>query len=535
MADLPPPPAAAERLGKKVSSPKMLFSDLYKVSKGPLSRLRHSQPQPAPVDFTSDYHVDLISKDKVKQKEAVKRYLADKVRNDWEFAWPPVSATTSVSDLSQDSRVLSQPTATTPSPGDFEADDDNRKDSWHSMPKTKQPDTSMDAESSTVPVNFNTRDRQVDVIAPGKDEADDISVYSTVSEDISHYRPRLEWSSEASEDDNVKPVHVSPFRFDSPDAVGTTVLAQAESKKARRRRDARKEAEWNPGLACFLARRDAWTGARTVRIKPKPQTPLSPTSSRRLFWRSHRHSRSTAAAHDGLDGSTPLSPTSSYTLAQHDSRQMAGSPASDYDLKLQLTNESETSTKAAVRIETIVPLPQPILPPDNPMRASINPTLYLSLYDKIIVHNLQPSCPINLSDMVRASVAGWKRDGEWPPRPVEPSQADVVVVKRKKSPLKGHGRRASAVSASGVRRLSLPFLGRGEKDDRDKEKEREKEQEKEQEETQGPGKVKRGLQRVLGLNRESIQAQIGDNDAKAEVLGASEHGAAGFRAQEMHQ
>jgi len=29
---------------------------------------------------------------------------------------------------------------------------------------------------------------------------------------------------------------------------------------------------------------------------------------------------------------------------------------------------------------------------------------------------MQPSCPVNLADIIRTCVIGWKRDGEWPPR-----------------------------------------------------------------------------------------------------------------------
>ncbi|KAJ4352958.1 hypothetical protein N0V85_009621 [Neurospora sp. IMI 360204] len=50
------------------------------------------------------------------------------------------------------------------------------------------------------------------------------------------------------------------------------------------------------------------------------------------------------------------------------------------------------------------------------MRASVTPSIYPSLYDKIIINNMQPSCPVNLADMLRACVVGWKRDGEWPPK-----------------------------------------------------------------------------------------------------------------------
>jgi hypothetical protein len=50
------------------------------------------------------------------------------------------------------------------------------------------------------------------------------------------------------------------------------------------------------------------------------------------------------------------------------------------------------------------------------MRASISPNTYLAIYDKIIVQGLTPSCPINLGDILKSCVAGWKRDNEWPPK-----------------------------------------------------------------------------------------------------------------------
>ncbi|GKT86616.1 mitochondrial AAA ATPase [Colletotrichum tofieldiae] len=70
----------------------MLFSEIYKSPRSPLSKFRLSMSQqPLTLDLP-DYDPDLLSKDKVKQKEAVKRYLTAKVRNDWQFVWPPVAS-----------------------------------------------------------------------------------------------------------------------------------------------------------------------------------------------------------------------------------------------------------------------------------------------------------------------------------------------------------------------------------------------------------------------------------------------------------
>jgi hypothetical protein len=152
------------------------------------------------------------------------------------------------------------------------------------------------------------------------------------------------------------------------------------------------------------------------------------------------------------------------------------------------------------------------------MRASITPSLYSSLYDKVVVHSLQPSCPINLSDMVGSCVAGWKRDGEWPPRssaavpaaaPTTPASG-VVVVRRKKmkksesETAAGHGRKGSTTTATpGTgRRMSFGFLaGRERKSDELVEKEKDGGAVKEDEGGAAAGKgIRRSLQKVfLGL------------------------------------
>jgi hypothetical protein len=137
------------------------------------------------------------------------------------------------------------------------------------------------------------------------------------------------------------------------------------------------------------------------------------------------------------------------------------------------------------------------------MRASISPQIYPSLYDKVVVHSLQPSCPINLSDMVASCVAGWKRDGEWPPRSAPLPQPSVVAVRRKKSEatagIQGgqqqHGRKGSA-AGGGIagRRMSFGFLGRDKRAD----SEVVVPAGNEKEEVEGAGKgIRRSLQKVF--------------------------------------
>jgi hypothetical protein len=59
----------------------------------------------------------------------------------------------------------------------------------------------------------------------------------------------------------------------------------------------------------------------------------------------------------------------------------------------------------------------PRLLDENPIRASITPNSYPDIYQKIVVSSRTPSVPINLADMTKALVQGWKDSDEWPPRP----------------------------------------------------------------------------------------------------------------------
>lgn len=86
------------------------------------------------------------------------------------------------------------------------------------------------------------------------------------------------------------------------------------------------------------------------------------------------------------------------------------------------TNGTSPPTPPHQQPRTTLPLAPPLLPATNPIHASITPETYPSIYDKIIIRGQAPSVPINLLDVVNALVAGWKKDGEWPPK----SEAESV-------------------------------------------------------------------------------------------------------------
>ncbi|KAH8899487.1 hypothetical protein GQ53DRAFT_758675 [Thozetella sp. PMI_491] len=469
----------------------MIFSDLYKSPKSPFNKLRGATPHALPL--SPDYDPDLVSKDKTKQKEAVRRFLLQKIRNDWDFTWPPAAPVPSTSPL---------PVAVDEIDPAVPAQDE------HGVPQENDK-----LEVTTAPAAD-------DELAP-KDEGDEADSesgaetdYSVVSEDRVHFRPRAEWTSDLSDDDEPAP-SPSPFRFDSPDAVGSVVQATMMAKRRRRRKALRDEAQWNVGLACFEARRSAWTGAKTVRVKPKPPSPVSPASPRRLFWRSHHRADSTASNGPAPTLSAALSPTTT-----HASQGTASPPASDPDTRSNASSTTKPTSASTTGlaeptplypVETLLPIPPPLLPPQNGMRASVTPSIYPSLYDKIVVHSLQPSCPVNLGDMVRACVVGWKRDGEWPPKPsvavaippVAPTYAALAVRAHRKTNSSAaaarleHARNASGAANGPTRRMSFgALLGRVDKEKPAEDRERERRDSQHDDEGKG---IRKSLHKVFSL------------------------------------
>ena len=173
------------------------------------------------------------------------------------------------------------------------------------------------------------------------------------SEDtIAEWRERDSDSSLASTPQDPNP---DPYKYDSPDALHQPLL----SRKRKRKRRLREEMEWNDGLRTYVERRDAWAGART-----RPRTP-------------------------------PPAFESPYSQA------------------LPPTNGNASTTPSP---RTLVPVAPPILPPNHPIRATVQPATYPQIYSKIIIQGLAPTVPINLKDVVSSLVVGWKKDGEWPPK-----------------------------------------------------------------------------------------------------------------------
>lgn len=172
------------------------------------------------------------------------------------------------------------------------------------------------------------------------------------------------------------------YKFNSPDAIGDAVDLTRETRRKRRRMRLEDEMAENEGLRIWVERRDAWTGASSVRK-----------------YGTHR--------------STHSKPSPPPAVPQHDS----GNGAQD-TMQLDPTPETNIETPSTSDLLPVAPR----LLASNPIRASITPKAYPDIYAKIVSSSRTPSVPINLADMTKALVQGWKDTNEWPPKvgPVDP-------------------------------------------------------------------------------------------------------------------
>ena len=149
-------------------------------------------------------------------------------------------------------------------------------------------------------------------------------------------------------------------------------------------------------------------------------------------------------------------------------------------------DETQESDFSDLDLAIEIPVAPPLLPPTNAMRAAITPAAYNTIYEKVILQQTTPSSPINLQDLISSCVQGWKRDGEWPPKS---TVVDSVNSNRLAAAHKKKGRKMSIASIFGSSRIAREIAVAD--DEREKE---------------GEGGLKRGLQKMLGLRRESVSA-----------------------------
>lgn len=187
--------------------------------------------------------------------------------------------------------------------------------------------------------------------------------------DAQDFRERYYGESESSES-SIEEEGAGPYKFDSPDSIGDAVAQTRNSHKQRRRERLEREMKENEGLRIWVDRRDLWTGAASV------------------------------AKYGTTRVTRNVSPAAGDSFEEH-----ATPPGS----------ESQSLNSATPDTFDMVPV-APRLLDSNPIRASITPNAYSDIFQKIVSSSRTPSVPINLADMTKILVQGWKDTDEWPPR-----------------------------------------------------------------------------------------------------------------------
>lgn len=199
--------------------------------------------------------------------------------------------------------------------------------------------------------------------------------------DAQEFRERYYGESESSDSDG-KGSGASPYKFDSPDSIGDAVANTRSARKRRRRERLESEMKENEGLRIWVDRRDAWTGATSVQ---------------------------------------------KYGVNRHRPQVTSEQDVDMIDRKGALEKEPQPLDASNPSTIDVVPV-APRMFAENPIRASITPKAYSDIYQKIVLSSRTPAVPINLADMSKALVQGWKESDEWPPRP---GMIDPLVGKKR--------------------------------------------------------------------------------------------------------
>ncbi len=201
--------------------------------------------------------------------------------------------------------------------------------------------------------------------------------------DAVDFRERYYGESE-SEDSATEQDGAGPYKFDSPDSIGDAVAQKRDARKRRRKDRSEREMQENEGLRIWVERRDVWTGAASVkkygtRRRRKPVSPIDGAEA--------------AEAQEG------------------EAKNEAAAPPPRAEEQVPPTTPPPPQEDPF----DLVPV-APSLLATNAIRASITPRAYPDIFQKIVVSSRTPSVPINLADMTKALVQGWKDNDEWPPK-----------------------------------------------------------------------------------------------------------------------
>ena len=211
-------------------------------------------------------------------------------------------------------------------------------------------------------------------------------------------------------------------------------------RKMKRQRDMEEEMTWNEGLRVWQARREAWAGARkkrdvemdkAVKVKEARERNDQHNQGDKEDRRDGTEQRDNGGTsqirqqrqEDDEDRVSSASTSPSYKEPKQstDTTVTEPEPTSPSSLSPTSVPQAEIQngpSRSDDNYKTLLPVAPPLLPADHPIRASITPSLYPSIYSKVVIQGLNPTIPINLADMTRCLVQGWQADGQWPASPV---------------------------------------------------------------------------------------------------------------------
>lgn len=260
----------------------------------------------------------------------------------------------------------------------------------------------------------------------------------------------------------------------------------AVERRRRRRRQMEEEMAWNEGLRMWMARRNAWSGARTrrqIREKERKQRQADSKSLEKdqcdlngvdptddssagngpsADFHDRGRSGETSALANKMESSLSIAEKEKLGEVQRrQDQEEEQSTAPDEDKRKESTETSITEPDSQISAkerfalttfpaiedsadedeareeeeeldEPLVPVAPPFISPANAIRATIGPSVYQSIYTKVVVQGMTPTVPVNLADLTKAMVQGWKADGQWPPKPAVSSivlQDDATIPK----------------------------------------------------------------------------------------------------------
>jgi Protein of unknown function (DUF4050) len=252
------------------------------------------------------------------------------------------------------------------------------------------------------------------------------------------------------EDDDLMRESDEEDKNDRESAVlGLYLDRRLQARKRKRRKALEEEMTYNRGLCFFIRRRNAWTGAvshESIKTMAEVKDTFLP---------------SVGGSSDTPESSSRSKPADSAELPSlpPDSDSAAAPDASaspDTESEFSPPPNPETLTNV------LIPLAPPIVPSSHPVRASILTRSDSELYEKIVRDTRTPAVPINLSQMMRVVVQGWKDEGNWPPRGTNMSSAGQMPLGPNGLGLGHDIRGTEIVTATGRKRVNKAVAVRSE-------------------------------------------------------------------------